>query len=1031
PGAALWPCEVIVAAADDAAGLGDEIARLRAAADCLEAWPVDGAAPPAISLGAIAMAAASRAARGGAHRMAVVASSAADLRARLDEALAALDGGAAGAAHVGQGEAEGGLAFLFPGQGSQAPDMGREVATYFACLRDAVEQADAIRPVSGAMWPPAAFTDAARERQRRALADTAVAQPAIGAISVGLLDVLGRAGVRASAVAGHSYGEFVALHAAGALDRASLLRLSAARGRAMASVGDDAGTMAIVALPVAALSPYLDRASGVVVVANINAPAQTVISGATGAVADVVARVRADGHTAAPLPVSGAFHSPLMTPARDGLRGAIEATAFQAPLLPVHANLDGQPYPAEPAAIRARLVEHLEQRVDFVAQVHGLYDAGIRTFVEVGPGRVLSGLVRRTLESRPHRVVSTDGGLRGLLDAVAALFAAGHATDLQPLFEGRALPWVDLDRLPALPAPPAWQIDGAHVWRAGAAARTSGIEPFLTVDTAALAPRATTSPGPLDDLRLPAGADGAVLDVYREYERTMRHFLDQQERMLARVLGGAVDRGPDVSGAPPPAPSSPQAEAAREPSAGPLDVSPTGLAARLVRIVGDRTGYSDDAVGLDQDLEADLGIDSIKRIEIIGTFATSLPAAHARRLQTELDRLTRLRTLKAIAHASAQALERVDAAPVHESGAADEVPRFVVRRVPAPAAVARRSLAGLHVVSRDAGGVAEAVARALRTAGAAVAVLGDEAFDDEASLASALDEARRGHGPVRGVVHLSALGRPAMPDRAAAWRAEAGATTRRLFTLLKQVTPDLAAAPGGTVLAVTALGGDWGRTPFAAGAEIAAGCHGLLRAWAREYPSLAGLVLDLDPAAPVEAQASRIVAEYHAADLAEAGHAGETRTSVAVAPAPLDDRPEAPAMQPQAGWVILATGGARGITAEVCQELAGPGMRFVLVGRGGGGADADAERRATMEALAALGATAEFVRADVADDAAFGAAIDEVYARHGRIDAVLHGAGVIADQRFELKPVASLDHVFATKVGSAETLARHLRPDGL
>jgi NAD(P)-dependent dehydrogenase (short-subunit alcohol dehydrogenase family) len=149
--------------------------------------------------------------------------------------------------------------------------------------------------------------------------------------------------------------------------------------------------------------------------------------------------------------------------------------------------------------------------------------------------------------------------------------------------------------------------------------------------------------------------------------------------------------------------------------------------------------------------------------------------------------------------------------------------------------------------------------------------------------------------------------------------------------------------------------------------------------------------------------------------------------------ASLDDRDPAIDAMPEAGWVVLATGGTRGITAEVCQELAAPGVRFVLVGRGAAstGTDGADERRRAVEALEAKGASVEVVAADVTDDAAFGAAIDDVYRRHGRIDGVLHGAGVIHDQRFELKPVESFDRIFETKVGGALTLLRHLRPSGL
>ena len=137
--------------------------------------------------------------------------------------------------------------------------------------------------------------------------------------------------------------------------------------------------------------------------------------------------------------------------------------------------------------------------------------------------------------------------------------------------------------------------------------------------------------------------------------------------------------------------------------------------------------------------------------------------------------------------------------------------------------------------------------------------------------------------------------------------------------------------------------------------------------------------------------------------------------------------------KPAAGWVVLATGGTRGITAELCDALAAPGVRFVLVGRGSAVARpaADAERRRTVERLQAAGAEVECLAVDVGDAAAFGEAIDGIYRRWGRIDAVLHGAGALNDQRFALKAVEGFDQVFHAKVGGALTLSRHLRPEGL
>ncbi len=1020
PGSAAWPCELFVVAAPDQAGLHRQLDRLDLGAARLTAMPADGRVTP-FAFRDLAYVAAVEAQRSGAWRAAIVAASIDELRdgiRRIKDSGPATRALAPGV-HLGAGERQGELAFVFPGQGSQHPGMGRALALYLSEIRDSVAFASSrMEPAADLaklMWPPAAFTteDAAAQKQR--LADTSVAQPAIGAVGGGFLDVVRRLGLTPSAVAGHSFGEFVALHAAGSLDRASLAALAMARGRAMAAA--DAGAMAMLALDPAQAARYIG--SGVVL-ANVNAPAQVVISGPGPAVHRAVERARADGHSATVLSVSGAFHSPLMRPARAALDAALEATVFAAPAVAVHANADGAPYPSDPAAIAARLREHLERPVNFVAQVEAMYAAGVRVFLELGPGRVLTGLIRRILGDRPGMALACDGDMRGFLDTIATLHAAGHSPDVAALHRDRSPRWVDLDRLPEADPAPQWWIDGGRTWAAGSDVRASGVEPFLNADTILTAAPASLA---LPDVPLPPPGTGTPLvEFYREYEQTMRRFLDQQERMLGHVMGMADGKVPEaVAPAPAPVPAPP-------PTA--VDTDRGTLLDRLVRIVGDRTGYTEDAIGPDLDLEAELGIDSIKRIEIIATFAQSLPEADGRRLQAELDRLTRLRTLSAIADASSLALGgKLAGAPVAPSrGGCD---RFVVR-VSADAVESRepRVLTGLHLVTADCLGVSTLVASALRAAGATVVEIVSDVSEHADRLASHLADARARAGAVHGVLDLAAIGRHPVeqPD---GWWPEVMATTGGLFRLLKLVANDLSAGHG-VALAATALGGRWGRDAHRLGAELASGCHGLLRSFAREYPDVQALVVDVNDAEPAEALARAIVREYLSPVDHEAGWRHGRRFVPVVEAAPVLALSAESTWHPRAGWVVLATGGARGVTAEVCHELASPGVRFILVGRPSTtAAAADEERDRNVTRLRAAGAEVELLPVDVGDEARFGAAIDGVYRRHGRIDAVLHGAGVINDQRFELKPESALAPVFHAKVGGAWTLARHLKPQGL
>lgn len=1033
PGATKWPCELFVIATPDATALGHTLDRLASAAERLLAMPVDGRMAPALTLRDLAYTCAIEGRAGGAHRAAIVADSAeALLRGITLARSAAAAGRGRDGVFVGVGEPAGDLALLFPGQGSQHPGMGRELATYVPAVRAAIElgaQQLCSLPLIHRMWPRSAFSDVERDQQRIQLADTAVAQPAIGLLSCGLLDLVRQLQLTPAAVAGHSYGELLALHAAGSLDRTALFALSSARGRAMADVGEDAGAMAMLAMSAGDASSYLVDEQQVVL-ANLNAPRQVVISGASAAVLSVAERARTDRHTVTMLPVSGAFHSPLMRPARAQLEQAIATTAFAPPGLAVYANLDGRPYPDEPAAIARRLVEHLEQPVAFVAQVEALYASGIRTFLEVGPGHVLSGLVRRILGDRPHARMALDGGMRELLEGVGALYAHGHAPDIAALFEQRAVQWVDLDRLPSVPdASRSWHLSGGRVWGPESSTPLSGIAPFLNTETRGDA-LVLEAPGlgPLVDAPpIPAGDRSPAAMAYREYEHTMRQFLDQQERMLARVLG--VPEEPQVA-LPAIASSSLPPPQAR--LSAPLPAASSTILERLVRIVGDRTGYADDAIGVDLDLEADLGIDSIKRIEILSSLVASMPEREALQLRGGLDRMTRLRTLTAIASAATSALKAPLSAPPVRALDDGGCPRFVIRPVGADEDQrSPRELSGLHLVAGGSRVLAGHVAAELRQHGATVGEIPASDLVDQQRAEACVIALRSAHGRVNGIVHLAAMGWPAT-GTAAGWLGGLEATTLTLFRLLQLTAGDLVASSG-VVTAATTLGGRWGRDGASPDAALAGGCHGVLRSFEQEYPEVIGQVADLDAAMSIEEQAAAIIREYLAPVDREAGYRAGHRWTPRPVAAPLGSAPRLNDMRPQAGWVVLATGGARGITAEACIALAAPGVQFVLVGRHSPDESTSlaAERRATGDALRAADAGVEMLVCDVGDDQAFAAALADVYARYGRIDAVVHGAGIIRDKRFELKSTTSFTEVCRAKLGGAFTLARHLRPDGL
>lgn len=906
--------------------------------------------------------------------------------------------------------AAGRVAFLFPGQGSQYVDMARELAVAFPAARERFERADRVlgRPLSHFVFPPPAFAEEDERRRQAELTETNVAQPALGAADLAWLHVLRDLGVEPQMAAGHSYGELVALAAAGSLDEDDLLRLSEARGRFIREgAADESGAMAAVDAGPDALRPLL---AGDLVLANLNAPEQTVVSGSRAGIDRALQWCADRGLRARRLPVACAFHSPYVAPAQRRLAELLARTAIAPPRIPVYSNTTAGPYPDEPGAIAELLGEHLVRPVEFVREIEAMHADGARIFVESGPRSVLTGLVGRILGERPHLGVSADqhgrSGAVSLLHCLAALAAEGVPVRAERLVRDRAAV--------ASPSSTTWLVNGGRARPLHDAEET---------------PETMYDGNGAHSNGRPAEVERA-LDVMGRHQQTMQRFLDTQRSVMLAYLGqapapalegnGAASTGGPATGIPAPAVLAP-APAAHAPAAvhspaghPPAVHSPAlpeaapappadGIADRLLAIVSDRTGYPPDMLGLDADLEADLGIDSIKRVEIVGTIAESLSLADG---AVDVEELTSSRTLREVI-AGLEAAANGSARPFDREPAEEEerIGRFLPRVVSAPPIAATAGLRdGVVAIVDDGAGVGEALARRLGDRAVRVAP-GDP-------LPS----------PVAGLVCLA-------PDLA------------ELLRLVQALQDDRDG--------VVVLGG---------GGAIA----GFLKTLALEWPEARVKAVDVGEAAAEEA-ADRLLDELTADDgLVEVGCRDGVRTRVILEPAPLNGRPSADPLDEES--VVLVTGGARGITAEVALELAEryrptlilvgrtpPGEeddlpddpRSALVERAGGDAtpaaiEAEVRRvlaarevRTSLARLREAGARVAYEVCDVRDGDAFGTLIDRVYTELGRIDGVIHGAGVIEDKLIRDKRPASLRRVLDTKVASARTLSERLRPDDL
>ncbi|MEL4242565.1 SDR family NAD(P)-dependent oxidoreductase [Shewanella xiamenensis] len=307
------------------------------------------------------------------------------------------------------------VAALFAGQGSQYLNMGLEIANNFPELRRHIHASDKVfsdrveATLSSVLYPIPAFDDESRKAQESALTNTLYAQSAIGALSMAQYTLLTQAGFAPDMLAGHSFGELSALCAAGVISMDDYIKLAFERGQAMAQSPQDAdssrdaGVMYAVILKqkqdIEAINDCLAQFDDVKI-ANYNSPTQLVIAGASAATQQAAKAISELGFKAIALPVSGAFHTPLVAHAQKPFSEAIDKAQFNTPKIALYANGTGQLHPSDANAIKTAFKDHMLQSVHFSEQLEAMYAAGARVFVEFGPKNILQKLAENTLAAQ-------------------------------------------------------------------------------------------------------------------------------------------------------------------------------------------------------------------------------------------------------------------------------------------------------------------------------------------------------------------------------------------------------------------------------------------------------------------------------------------------------------------------------------------------------------------------------------------------------------------------------------------------------
>jgi enediyne polyketide synthase len=817
------------------------------------------------------------------------------LAERLAQAAGALRSGAeASLAGAGIAVADGpvpeGLCLLFPGQGAQYAGMMREVAGAYpeaaavlaACDRILARRGEAA--LSRVLWAGAAPVDHVQWTPLAMLAGDL------------MMAAVARAhGLEPSWVTGHSFGEYPALVAAGALDLETAIDWTLVRSRILEDEAPGGGMLAVLA-DRETTRAQLDGLPGPAYVSNVNGPAQAVVAGVPSALDALEVLCAERGLETRRLAVARPFHSPLMQAAADLFAPHVTEGALRPPRLRVLSTI-GSVERASPAELRAGLQGLLTEPVDFVAQVERAYAAGCGRFVEAGPGNVLSRLVSAILAGRPHVSVSLDDRKSPGLEAVE-----------------RALL-------------PLRAVEGA-----------------------------------------PRAGRGAPV---RFFDATRRR-LDETARPLA---GSAHASGPHDT----PGPGGPRADVRRF----------------LLDLVVAHTGYPPESVGFDLDLEADLGVDSIKQALILGSVRERFGLRAEDRLS-----LRAFPTLERL-------VDHVVAAPRAADGRggpgdAAAVRRYVPRLSDAPldaAPAGRYRPERLLLVGQ--GPVARALADALGARGSAVPTVSLEG--DGVPAVAEVERVLLSSPADLGLV-LSADSDPARLE--AVYQVVQRWAARR---------PPMGGA--GTVFVVSQGGG---------------GLASLLKSLARETEGLRVKALHAHPLTPPPELARALVDELDADDpRVEVAWRGGRRQVAGLSEAPCV-RDAARAARLAALRCVVVTGGARGITAEAAVALARAGAsRLHLVGRTDWPRTADAEIARTVSRIAEAGGVARYHVADVADQAAVSRVLEQVRAEDGPIEAIVHGAGVGRSQALAAKPLADLRAALGPKVEGTRHLVHATRHDPL
>lgn len=1019
------------------------------------------------------------------------------------------------------------IGFLFPGQGSQRPDMLLDLSLYFPEIRQELEEADAAlancldRPLSSFVYPPPTFDQDSLVRNKKELDDTRVAQPALGTLDMASMRILASFGIKPDMVAGHSYGEYVALWAAGVLDKKSLIEISAERGQILSTPDQEGGMLAVLSSGDTVVN-LVEEHDGVSI-ANHNSPQQTVIAGSSASIESFSTRAQELGLVVKSVAVSQAFHSPLMQNAGQKLADKLKGIEFSKPELPIFSNTTGEAYAKDLEQIRETLIEHTTAAVRFSQQLKNMQAAGAGVLIECGPGAILTALVESNFPDREVVALSLDrpgkDGFVQLLTVLAQLWSLGYPLDLNRLFEGRC-GHGDYSSIEA-------QIESRKNSKLNYRVNSNHLVDLNSGETIGRTENPKPKPKsalsiPLSEARQTAPSvmptnvpNNSVEQVMLAYQKNLldatNNFIDAQKEVMLAYLKEARAAGTIKTAKLDPSTWLTSDQKVREKADEPLpkaDESVTSstsvtinaaenqtleiekLIEQLYDIVSERTGYPIEMLDPTLDLEADLGIDSIKRIEIFNSFRKLLPTDFKFDLESAIEELAELKTLEAISN-WIRSLE-VENLPAQIKPEVSSHSKEVINALQKLTSVetAKEEKESASTLRRERVILAESTSL-IKIDGNDGGTMPQSVlylYDDDTALADKFvhdfEAALKKRDARFDQLHTKEVSL-AFKNNRPSWILFAGAASNSpliLLELAKELKALHLREPNyrPTLIVGTALGGhllypDNGVERLSL-RDIAnqAALIGMTNTIALELDFLRSFTVDTGSLSDGEAlldlglhavskgeyvlDGARVLSPLTVPFVTAPGHGIENENEPLLSESSL----------------VLVTGGARGITAESTIALAREyRCNFIILGQSEmpgpepaltrGLTDAkeikarlieslqkgsnrsairevesayrrllkDREIRDNLAKIKKFAASVRYLAIDVRNEKELSNCIESIYELNGNIDGVIHGAGIIEDALINDKSSESFERVFDTKVQAAITLADKLRLDTL